>query len=87
MPALDARRVDQDAHLVAVGEDPARQALDVLMHRQVGRVDGGLAAELLDGLFRLCAGVVALGMVSPSCEVSGGDVGESERGRCGNMPG
>lgn len=87
MPALDARRVDQDAHLVAVGEDPARQALDVLMHREVRRVNGGLAPELLDGLFRLCAGVVALGMVSASCEVSGG-MWERVRGDGrGNMPG
>lgn len=64
MPPLDARRVDQDAHLVAVGEDAARQPLDLLVDRQVGRVDGGLAAELLDGFFGLRAGVVALGIVS-----------------------
>lgn len=61
VPPLDARRVDQDAHLVAVGEDPARQTLHLLVDRQVGRVDCGLAPELLDGFFRLCAGVVALG--------------------------
>lgn len=61
MPPLDPRRVDQDPHLVPVGEDPARQPLDLVVHRQVRRVDDGLAPELLDGLFSLRAGVVALG--------------------------
>jgi hypothetical protein len=50
VPPLDARAVDEDPDLVAVGEHLLGQGRDLLRGRDVGRVDPGLAAELLDGL-------------------------------------
>ena len=60
MPPLDARRVDQDAHLVAIGQDAAREPGHLLLHGEVGRVNRRPAAQLLYGGLCLQAGLVAL---------------------------
>lgn len=54
VPSLDAGAVDEDADLVAVGEDLGDKPADRHRRGEVGRVDEGLAAELLDGF--LCGG-------------------------------
>jgi hypothetical protein len=41
---LDAGAVDEDADLVAVGEDPRHQLRDIFGRAQVGCVDAGGAA-------------------------------------------
>lgn len=60
VPALDAGAVDEDAHLVAVGQDLGGEGGDLLGGRDVGRVDPGLAAELLNSLLGVCSLSVAL---------------------------
>ncbi len=51
--ALDTRAVDENANLVAVGENLGRQGGDLFLDSHVGRIDPGLAAEGLDKVFRL----------------------------------
>lgn len=60
VPALDAGAVDEDADLVAVGEDLGRELGDGGGGAQVGGVDGGFAVEGEDGVTGGCCGVVAL---------------------------
>jgi len=60
MPPLDAGAVDQDADLVAVGEDARDQVGRVLRAAQVGRVDDGGPAQGTDGVARVGRGGVAL---------------------------
>ena len=60
MPALDAGAVDEDAHLVAVGEDLGHQPGDILGRAEIGRVDGGAAAEGADGIAGGCCAFVSL---------------------------
>lgn len=54
MPALDAGAIDEDADLVAVGEDLGGEGRDLLLDSHVGRVNPGFAAELLNSF--LCLG-------------------------------
>lgn len=64
VPALDTRAVDEDANLVAVGENLGRQGGNLFLDSHVGRVDPSLAAERLDKVFRLGDAGVALYIVS-----------------------
>lgn len=64
VPALDTRAVDEDANLVAVGENLGRQGGNLLLDSHVGRVDPSLAAERLDKVFRLGDAGVALCIIS-----------------------
>lgn len=66
--ALDAGAVDEDADLVAVGEDAGDEGGDVGGGGEVGGVEVGFAAEGFDGGFGGLVGSVALGqllVVSP----------------------
>ena len=60
MPALDTRTADEDADLVTVLEDLGDQRGDLVLDGEVGRVDPGLATELLDGVLGLGGLGVAL---------------------------
>jgi hypothetical protein len=60
VPALDARAGDEDTDLVAIGEDLGGQRGDLLGGGELGRVDPGLAAKLLDGVLGGGVGGVAL---------------------------
>lgn len=48
MASLDAGAIDEDLDLVAVGQDLGGEACYVWLRREVCRVNGRLAAELLD---------------------------------------
>lgn len=64
--ALDAGAVDEDAELVAVGEDAGDEGGDVAGRGEVGGVEVGLAVEGFDGGFGGLVGGVALRCVSVS---------------------
>ena len=64
MTALDTGACDEDANLVAVGENLGRQGRDLLGVGHVGGVDPCFAAELFDGFFCFGAARIALGLVS-----------------------
>lgn len=52
--ALQARAVDEDGDLVAVGEDLRHQLGDLALVAQVGGVGPALVAQLLNGIFCVC---------------------------------
>lgn len=60
MALLDARAVDEDADLVAVGEDPWDERGHALGRAEVRLVYGGFAAESLDGVEGVGGCVVSL---------------------------
>ena len=60
VPPLDARRVDEDAHLMPVRKDLGCQGGDLLVYGEVGRVDGCLAPQLLYSFFGLRTRLVPL---------------------------
>jgi hypothetical protein len=64
MAALDAGTCDEDANLVAVGENLGRKRRDLLGVGHVGGVDPCFAAELFNGFFCFGAAGVALKLVS-----------------------
>lgn len=58
--SLDAGAVDENANLVAIGEDLGNESADGRGRGEVGGVDRGLAAELLNGLLGVGSGGVSL---------------------------
>ncbi len=49
MSLLDARAVDEDADLVAIGENSWHKLRNIFLGAEIGRVDGSRAAQGPDG--------------------------------------
>jgi hypothetical protein len=60
MSDLDARAVDEDPDLVAVGEDLGNELRDGLLRAEVRCVDGGFAAQGFDSLLGFGYGGISL---------------------------
>jgi hypothetical protein len=52
MSSLNTGAVDQDANLVSIGKNLGHEGSDRFLRRQIGSVDEGLSAQLLDSLLR-----------------------------------
>lgn len=60
MASLDTSAVDEDTNLMAIGEHLGCQRGDVLLNRNIGRVDPSLAPKLLHSVLGLCRSSVSL---------------------------